>query len=249
MFPVFHSFRLRAFLSHLSVSAVLGLLTLALVFLVWHPAPLYKAVGVADILLLLLGIDMILGPCLTLVVAWPGKKKHLLLLDIAIIITVQLSALFYGLYTVAEGRPAWLVLSNNRFNAVRVIDIDLKSAERALPEYQRPPWGSPQWISTPLPEDVKTRNAILDSSLEGLEIYQQPEYYRPLPEGRAMIQEKAQALEALEKFNTAAKIQEKLAPYPEADAWMPLRSEAVDMVVLLRKEEGQVLSIVDLRPW
>jgi hypothetical protein len=30
---------------------------------------------------------------------------------------------------------------------------------------------------------------------------------------------------------------------------MPLKSKTLDMVVLLRKEEGQVIAVVDLRPW
>lgn len=243
------SSRVHAFLWHLLFSALLGLSALALVFLVWHPAPLHKAVGVTQIFLLLLGVDVILGPCLTLAVAKPGKKKILLLLDLVVIVSVQLAAFSYGLYTVAKGRPAWLALSNNRFNIVTVIDIDAEHAKRAAPEYQSPPWGRPQWIFTPKPEDVETSNALLDAALAGLEIYQQPEYYRPIEEGRALIQEKARSLAELEKFNTAKAVREKLAPYPEADAWMPLRSELLDMVVLLRKEEGQVLTIVDLRPW
>jgi hypothetical protein len=247
MFPV--SSRLRAFLLHLSVSVILGLLTFMLVFWVWYPAPLYKAAGVTGIYLLLLVVDVLLGPSLTLAVAAPGKKKVLLLLDLTVIIAVQLSAFIYGIYTVAEGRPAWLVLSNNRFNLVRVADIEQNQADQAQPEYRQPSWGKPQWVSSPLPQDVEARNAIFNESLAGLEIYQQPRYYRPLSEGHALIQEKSQALDVLQKFNPATEIQEKLTPYPEADAWMPLRSDGIDMVVLLRKKEGQVVALVDLRPW
>jgi hypothetical protein len=180
---------------------------MALVFWVWHPAPLHKAVGVAKIFALLLLIDVILGPCLTLAVAKPSKKKNLLLVDLSIIVAIQLSAFLYGLHTVAEGRPAWLVLSYDRLNAVSPVDIAPEYAERASPEYRHPSWGRPQWVATPLPEDVATRNTLLDASIAGLEIYHQPEYYRPLETGRAMIQEEAQPLEKLENFNAEKDIQ------------------------------------------
>jgi hypothetical protein len=242
--------RLRAFLWHLLVSGVLGLSALALVFLIWYPAPLHEAVGVTDIFLLLLCVDVILGPCLTFAVAKPGKKKKLLLLDLGIIITVQLAAFSYGIYTVFEGRPVWVVLNKDRFDVVCNVDIDPKHAAQALPEYQRPSWGRPQWVFTPLPEDAETRSALLFSFLEeGQDIYQQPRFYRPLAEARAQIQKNAQSLEALEAFNTVEEIQEKLAPYPDANAWMPLKSKTQDMVVLVRKEEGHIIAPVNLRPW
>jgi hypothetical protein len=242
--------RLRAFLWHLLVSGVLGSSALALVFLVWYPAPLHEAVGVTDIFLLLLCIDVILGPCLTFAVARPGKKKHLLLLDLGIIVTVQLAAFSYGIYTVFEGRPVWVVMNMDRFDVVCNVDIDPKYAAQAPSEYQQPSWGRPQWISTSWPEDVETQNALLFSFLEeGLDISQQPRFYRPLAEARALIQKNAQSLEALEAFNTTEEIREKLMPYPDANAWMPLKSKNLDMVVLVRKEESQVIALVKLRPW
>lgn len=41
---------------------VLALLALALAFLVWYPGPLPKAVGIAGIFFMMLGIDVVLGP-------------------------------------------------------------------------------------------------------------------------------------------------------------------------------------------
>ena len=54
--------RFRAFSWHLSASALVALLTLLLVFFVWYPSPLHEAVGVTHILLLLLAVDVTLGP-------------------------------------------------------------------------------------------------------------------------------------------------------------------------------------------
>ena len=118
------SIRLKAFFLHLSLSAVIALLALLLVFGLWYPAPLHTAVGVTHIFLLLLLIDVVLGPLLTLLVYKAGKKT--LVFDLAVIAVLQLSALGYGLWTVAEGRPAWLVFNADRFDLVRVLDIDAR---------------------------------------------------------------------------------------------------------------------------
>lgn len=46
-----------------------------------------------------------------------------------------------------------------------------------------------------------------------------------------------------ERVNTIIK------KYPQADSLVPLKANAVDMVVLMNKEKGEVVKIVDLRPW
>ncbi|WP_313056119.1 hypothetical protein [Pseudomonas lopnurensis] len=91
--------RIKAFLMHLAVSAVIALLAVLLVFHIWYPAPLHEALGVTHIFLLLLLADVILGPLLTLVVFKIGKKT--LIMDLAVIACLQLAALAYGLWTVA----------------------------------------------------------------------------------------------------------------------------------------------------
>jgi len=50
-----------------------------------------------------------LGPLLTLAVFDPKKKE--LKRDLSIILLIQLSALFYGIYTVSVARPAYIVFA------------------------------------------------------------------------------------------------------------------------------------------
>ncbi len=56
--------RIKFFLTHLFLSFLIGCLIVGLVFLVWYPAPLSQAVGVTQIFLMLLLIDVIVGPLL-----------------------------------------------------------------------------------------------------------------------------------------------------------------------------------------
>lgn len=239
--------RLKAFFLHLSLSAVIAVLALLLVFGLWYPAPLHAAVGVTHIFLLLLLIDVILGPLLTLLVYKVGKKT--LALDLAVIAVLQLSALGYGLWTVAEGRPAWLVLNTDRFDLVRVLDVDERKLARALPEYRSPSWFGPRWVAAVPPSDNAERNELIFEAVQGgSDLPQRPELYQPLVDSSEALHARLHALPELQRFNAIEQVQAVIQEWPEADAWLPLMA-GTPMVVLLRKEGAEVLAVVDLRPW
>ncbi|MDC4763642.1 type IV pilin accessory protein, partial [Acinetobacter baumannii] len=66
---------------------------------------------------------------------------------------------------------------------------------------------------------------------------------------KPLMRNKVQNLNELEKFNSKQQVENILRKYPEANAWVPLKANAVDMVVLMDKNSAQVVKIVDLRPW
>lgn len=109
--------RFKAFFVHLIGSLVIGLGALALVFFLWYPAPLHLALGVTSVFMLLIIVDITLGPLLTFLIYQPGKKT--LKFDLVVIVVLQLLALSYGLWAVIQGRPVWLVLNADRFDVVQ----------------------------------------------------------------------------------------------------------------------------------
>lgn len=240
--------RTKAFLIHLAASVGVALLTLLLVFQVWYPAPLHEAVGVTSIFLLLLLVDLALGPLLTLIVYKPGKKS--LAFDLSVVVLLQLSALGYGLWAVAEGRPAWLVFNADRFDVVRALDIDQRQAEAALPQYRSAPWSGPRWVAADHPRDIKERQGLMFEAITlGSDIAQRPELYRPVTDMADAIRRKAKPLGELSKYNSAERVSMQLQNWPAADAWLPLAAGARSMVVLLNREGAEVVAIVDLQPW
>lgn len=60
--------RLKFFLSHLSISLMIALCVVGLVFFIWYPTPLATAVGVTQIFLMMLAIDVTVGPILGFIV-------------------------------------------------------------------------------------------------------------------------------------------------------------------------------------
>ncbi len=240
--------RLKAFLLHLAASALIALLALLLVFKLWYPAPLHEALGVTHIFLLLLLIDVILGPLLTLLVYKVGKKT--LVMDLTIIAILQLAALGYGLWTVAEGRPAWIVYNVDRFDVVTVVDIDNRQLDEAHAEYRNAPWTGPRWVAAARPDDPEQRNNILFEAVQGgSDLAQRPNLYRPLTEMTQAIQQRAQPLDKLTDFNDATAVRDALQNWPDAAAWVPLMARTKPMVVLLGENNSDVIAIVDLNPW
>ena len=86
-------------------------------------------------------------------------------------------------------------------------------------------------------------------ALGGISLAQKPERYVAFSELKQQIQQRAQSLNELNQFNAKQDTDKILKQYPEADSWVPLKANTVDMVVLMNKEKGQVVKIVDLRPW
>ena len=241
------SLRIQAFFVHVAASVFIGLITLSLVFFVWYPAPLQQALGVTQIFLLLLMVDIILGPCLTLLVFKAGKKT--LVFDLAIICLFQALALGYGVWTVFSARPAWLVFNVDRFDVVQAVDIDSRKIDEALPEFRNASWLGPRWVGATKPEASEERQSIMfEAVFYGSDIAHRPNLYRPLNSFSAQIKNKAMPLEKLLSFNSDEAVEKELTSWPNAKYWMPLSARAKPMVVLLA-EDASVLGVVDLNPW
>lgn len=240
--------RIHFFLAHLSISILIVLILAALIFYVWYPYPLFKATGVTSIILLLLIIDIIVGPILGFLVFKENKKT--LRLDLGTVLVIQFVTLSYGIYNIAEGRPAWLVLHVDRFELVRKNDIILENIDQAHPQFQHVSWTKPQFVAVKSAESSQQhQDDIFTEVLGGISLAQQPERYVELNQAKKQIQQRALPLKELEQYNSQVEIEKKLAKYPEADAWLPLKANAVDMVVLIHKETAEVIKIVNLRPW
>lgn len=240
--------RIQFFLSHLGISIFIVLAAIGLVFGVWYPSPLPTAVGVTQIFLMLIAIDIVVGPLLGLLVYKEGKKS--LKFDLSIILLLQISALVYGLYNLEQGRPAWLVYNVDRFELVRKSDIILENRNQTLPEFQQASWFKPQYVATEFAKDIQQRNDDMFAEVfGGISLAQRPERYVNFAKVKKQIQEHALSLKDLENYNEITKVQKTLIDYPEANAWLPLKANAVDMVVLINKDTAEIIKTVDLRPW
>lgn len=233
--------------THFVISVLIACSVALVVFLLWYPVPLNTAVGVTYIFLMMLSIDMVLGPFFTWLVYKEGKKS--LKFDLTIIILIQILALGFGLYKIADGRPIWIVFNVDRFELVKNNEIIIQHIENVSEPFRQNSYLKPKFAATQFANDAKTRTADLMTELvDGVSIAQRPERYIPLEKAKNQILKRSQPLGLLNKYNTRQQVQQILSQYPDAKTYLPLSATKQDMTVLLN-HQGEVIKIVNLRPW
>lgn len=243
--------------THLLLSAIVAGVVLLLVYRGWYAAPLDRACGVGEILMLLLAVDVTLGPLLTLVVFDPKKKS--LRFDLACIALVQLGALAYGLHTVEAGRPHYLVFVKDRFEIVSKADLrpDDIAAAKGNPR-ARPGWFSPSWLAVDTAVSGDERNRMMLEAMSqgtGARDHQHfPARYRDLATQRSAVIAKAFDLGALEQRNPGreadiARLVADLGRERGALKALPMKGELASLAVVIDANTGEPLRIVDLNPW
>lgn len=237
---------------HLGISFLIALLLLCLVFFVWYPEPYFQAGGGDHLILILVIIDISVGPLLTLIVFDPNKK--LLKLDLSVIAILQLGFLLYGASVITQARPAFVVFAVDRFvlvSATELTDEDLKSAPEG---FNSLPWTGPKMATAELPEDPKERSDLLMGVLSGKkDIERSPKYYVDYDSSRDLVSEKAHDLSVLNVDPDAAKaLKIYIADQGLSEAkvgWLPLMGRAVDMLMLIDRQTGLPLRAFDINPW
>ena len=168
-------------------------------------------------------------------------------MDLVVIVLVQLSALGYGLYSMYEARPVWMAYVVDRFELVRANDI----VEDNKQTYNLPKSG-PKYIYVDL--DSLSADEKLDSILEetqyNISPAQRPKFYKNYNLAKRLVIAHAQNLKALNNYNDSMMVSDVLKNYPNATGYLPMKASAVDMSVLINShKEGEIVDIVDLRPW
>ena len=249
--------RLRAAGWHLLISCCIALLSAALVFLVWYPGLIARVSGVRDIYLLVLAVDVILGPAITLVIFNTKKKMaRELKRDLAVVGTIQILALLYGLHTVFIARPAFIVYNAGRFDVTYANDLDDKSlAQATVKEYQSLPVLGPKLIASVAPTDVKARNKLLfDSVAGGADLPTLPQYFAPYASQKTKIITKLQPLTSLVETNSKDRpavdaLIQRYAASKTNVGFLPLKGKSDDLTVIIDRLSGEILEYVALVPW
>jgi hypothetical protein len=171
---VLHPRRLRATAWHFAFSLLLAGAVALLVFQVWYPGPYATLSGGLFIFALLVGIDVVLGPLLTAVIASPTKPRAELVRDIAIIVVLQLAAFLYGLHAVAQGRPVVLAFEVDRMRLVSAAEIDPESLAAAPPAWRELSWTGPRLLAAVKPRDPQEQLKSIELGLAGLDLSMVP---------------------------------------------------------------------------
>ena len=114
--------KLTAFSIHVLFSVAIISIFMWLVTQLWFPDILFSLENVWEGLQILIPVDAILGPLLTLILFVPGKKG--LFGDILIIAFIQIIALVFGGLTIYNQRPEVIVFAGDRFEIITSKEFD-----------------------------------------------------------------------------------------------------------------------------
>ncbi len=202
-------FRLKLFSLHLLSSATLLTLILGCLYLGWYRWPGWYLTDVKTVVLVMVCVDVVLGPTLTLIIANQKKSRRELTRDIGIIVAVQLCALTYGTVSLWNGRPLYYAFSENVLQLVQAYDIDAKEAQlgREQNPALAPHWYSlPRWVWAPLPQDPKERQRIFASAVSGGDdVISMPRYFRPWENGLPSLRNQLRKADDVPYFSPGEK--------------------------------------------
>ena len=245
--------RWKAAAIHASISATLALIVGILLFGVWYPPPYFRPEGGGELILLLVGVDLCIGPLLTLLVFRIGKRG--LRFDLTTIAVMQAIALVYGMSVVLKSRPVFLVAAVDRFVLVAADEVsDTDLAQGQQPRFRSRSWTGPRLAAVQLPTDPRERSDLAFSALSGHDAQDLPKYYRDFSTQGKTLLAKAKPLEALRKKGAAS---DKLVSQwlsdsgrtPASVLWVPLQGRKHDMTMLIDAQTAEPLKALAIDPW
>ena len=244
--------RLRASGIHLAISLAIAILAALLVFGVWYPYPYREISGGRELFLLVVAVDVIMGPLMTLAVFNLKKPRKELVRDVAVIGILQLAALAYGLWTVAVARPVHLVYEIDRFRVVHAIDVPVDMLDRAPAGQKTLPWTGPTLLSVRDFKDSKESFEATMAALQGVNLGARPDLWQSYETAKPQMLARMRPLDELKtRFATqAATIDEALALKGNrpgrAVGYLPLVGRNVFWTVLLDANTAEILAFVPI---
>ena len=200
---------------------------------------------------ILLLVDLVLGPLVTLIIFKAGKPG--LKFDLSVIAALQIAALLYGGSIIYQNRPGYLVFAVDRFEIVAVTAVD----ENAIPDPGlRRASGNPiPIVYAGLPEDKEASDKIFFEVVSGgADIEKRPELYKSFEKNFDKVFMKGIDISMLAgaDIETGNRIRQfvsgkdaKLSDF----LYYPLIGKNKDMLIVFARTGGKPVGVIDVNPW
>ncbi|MCY4044932.1 MAG: hypothetical protein OXE99_07615 [Cellvibrionales bacterium] len=172
--------RLSAAGIHLLISLVIFAGILGLFYFIWFPGA-FLQVGGTEGLAMLAGVDLVLGPLLTLIVY--NKAKKSLKWDLSFIATLQVVCLIAGLWVIEKQRPLAQIVVNDKVHVFTKEDLIIRNI--SLEKIQSMPGAYPKPIFVDLPLNQAARKITIATSFLQGALEARENSYLPLSEADA----------------------------------------------------------------
>jgi hypothetical protein len=243
--------RLRAAGIHFALSIAVGVVAAVVVFVLWYPYPYRIISGGRELFVLLTSVDVVIGPLITLAVFNLAKPRAELRRDLFIVALLQLSALAYGMWTVAAARPVHLVFEIDRFRVVHAIEIPESLEHNAPPGIEVLPWRGPTLLSLRPFRDAKEQADATLAALQGVQLGSRPDLWQTYDAGRQQViaaSRPVTQLQARMPAQAAAIAQAVRDSGRDAAAvgYLPLAGRGPVWTVLIDRRSGDVLGYLPI---
>lgn len=243
--------RLRAAAIHLAISLAVAGLAAALVFGLWYPGAYRELSGGRELFLLVVAVDVVMGPLITFAIFNRKKPRTELRRDLAIVGLLQLAALCYGLWTVYIARPVHLVFEYKLFRVVHAIEVPEELLSRTPPGITALPLLGPTNLSLrPFANEKEQFDATM-GALGGVSLSARPDLWQPYEAARAQVLAEAKPVPALrQRFAArAAEIDAAVVATGKPAStlvYVPLAGRKTFWTVLLDASTAQPLGFLPL---
>lgn len=242
--------KIKASLIHLIISLFIVGLILSAAISLWYPEPFLTISGLFSIVLMMLAIDLVLGPLLTFIVFKP--KKSSLKFDLTVIALIQLLALTYGTYTMYKAHPLYIAYAGDRFTPIDANEVAPEKAR--YEEFKKSKLSRPTIVYVKKPSDPAELSKVTMEALSGkADLDARPEYYEPISKNIEIIfTNKFDLTNSLEKEKHKVEINKFLSKNGgsiQDYAFIPLVGRQEDVLWAWSLKNKQPIDILRINPF
>jgi hypothetical protein len=248
--------RYKAAAIHLGLSALVAAVLVALMLTLWYPSPYFAAMGGGKLLFLIVSIDIVVGPIITLIIFNPKKKS--LKMDLFVVACLQLAALIYGASVMFQARPVYTAYYNGRFDVVSPSRIPQEEyAKVKNPLFKSMPFTGPILVASIEPPTVDEINHIMLHKKAAADIAAFPQHYVAYEADTPSAKDagsKAKDITVLkQKDPTAVAALDDFLKSNNLDiakvGYLPVVTRKADMVAIVDRQSGKFYGFVFANPW
>lgn len=235
---------------HLALSALIGAAVFALLYFLWFPQPYFALAGGTYIIPIVIAVDVVIGPLLTLLVFKTGKPS--LPFDLSVIAALQIGALVYALIVILDTRPIFLVARHDMLVLVSSNQVNDEDLARAPEAYQRRSWTGPISVGLTLPERGTPEHAHLtDEAMKGRDVEVFPQHYVPTEDVLPVLLGRARDLAEL-RFRDQAMLDRGLQAIGLTEdqlGYLPIQGKMGAQAMVVERASGRFLTVLPISPW
>ncbi len=201
--------------------------------------------------MLLVAVDVVLGPLMTFAVFNRIKPWSVLRRDLVVIAVLQLAALGYGLWTVSV---AHLVFEYNRFSVVHAVDIAPEWLAKTPSGIDALPLTGPTLLALRPFKDENEKVDLTLAAIGGAGLSSRPKLWQPYAHAKAEILKEAKPVSQLKtRFaNRASEIDrviQNAGGNPQTMLYLPLIGRNHFWTVFLDPETTKIVATMPLDPF